>query len=69
MLETVDLPVERPTSCAFGGPDRDTLFVTSAREGLSDEAIARQPCAGHVFAVEGLGVRGLPALPYRGHLG
>jgi sugar lactone lactonase YvrE len=26
----VDLPVLRPTSCAFGGPDMQTLFVTSA---------------------------------------
>jgi sugar lactone lactonase YvrE len=68
LTQTVELPVERPTSCAFGGPDRATLFVTSAREGLSDEQIAGQPQAGHVFAIEGLGVRGLPALPYRGHL-
>lgn len=68
LAEAVELPVERPTSCAFGGPERDTLFVTSAREGLSDEQLAGQPEAGHVFAIEGLGVRGLPALPYRGKL-
>lgn len=68
LAETVELPVERPTSCAFGGPDRSTLFVTSARADLSGTELARQPCAGHVFAVEGLGVRGLPALPYRGTL-
>jgi sugar lactone lactonase YvrE len=66
--ETVELPVERPTSCAFGGRQRSTLFVTSARDGLSDDALATQPHAGHVFAIEGLGVRGLPALPYRGRL-
>ena len=69
LAEVVELPVERPTSCAFGGRARDTLFVTSAREGLSDVALAAQPHAGHVFAIDGLGVRGLPALPYRGDLG
>jgi sugar lactone lactonase YvrE len=66
LLLSVRLPVERPTSCAFGGPDRSTLFVTTAREGLDDAAVARQPEAGQVFGIVGLGVRGLPALPYRG---
>ena len=40
LLATVQLPVERPTSCAFGGPGRDTLFVTSARTDLDDDALA-----------------------------
>ncbi len=31
----VELPVRQPTSCVFGGPQRKTLFVTSANEGLS----------------------------------
>ncbi len=66
LLATVQLPVERPTSCAFGGPGRDTLFVTSARTNLDDDALGRQPLAGRVFAIDGLGVRGLPCLPYRG---
>lgn len=66
LLATVQLPVERPTSCAFGGPGRDTLFVTSARTDLDDDALGRQPLAGRVFAIDGLGVRGLPCLPYRG---
>jgi sugar lactone lactonase YvrE len=66
LLARVQLPVQRPTSCAFGGPGRDTLFVTSARTELDDDALARQPHAGKVFAIEGLGARGLPCLPYRG---
>jgi sugar lactone lactonase YvrE len=63
---SVELPVERPTSCAFGGPDRDILFVTTARVGLDETVLARQPEAGRVFAIKGLGIRGLPCLPYRG---
>jgi sugar lactone lactonase YvrE len=66
LLASVQLPVQRPTSCAFGGPGRDTLFVTSARTELDDDALARQPHAGKVFAIDGLGVRGLPCMPYRG---
>jgi L-arabinonolactonase len=63
---SVTLPVDRPTSCAFGGADGATLFVTTAREGLDEAALARQPHAGHVLAIEGLGVRGLPCFPYQG---
>ncbi len=44
------LPVEQPTSCAFGGDDLATLFITSARAGLSDEALRRQPMAGNVLS-------------------
>jgi sugar lactone lactonase YvrE len=63
---TVPLHVDRPTSCAFGGPDLATLFITTARHGLDDELLARQPDAGRVFRVDGVGVRGLPSSIYRG---
>jgi sugar lactone lactonase YvrE len=68
LLASVQLPVERPTSCTFGGPERATLFVTTAREGLDDAARARQPDCGRVFSISGPGVRGLPCQPYRGRL-
>lgn len=32
--EEVKLPVTQPTSCTFGGPELNTLFITSARDGL-----------------------------------
>lgn len=32
----IDVPVKQPTSCVFGGPNRKTLFVTSAAEGLKN---------------------------------
>ena len=57
----VHVPVEQPSSCAFGGPDLTTLYVTTAREGLSEEALAGQPLAGSVLAFDA-GVPGL-ALP------
>jgi sugar lactone lactonase YvrE len=59
LLASVRLPVSRPTSCCFGGDDLDTLFITSARTGLSAKQLAAQPHAGKLFRVTP-GVRGLP---------
>lgn len=61
----VPLPVTQPTSCAFGGPGLRTLYVTSARDGLSAAELARQPLAGSLFAFEP-GVAGLPVPPFAG---
>lgn len=54
----VPLPVPRPTSCCFGGPDLTTLFVTSATIGLDAEVRDVAPLSGGVFAVTGLDVCG-----------
>jgi sugar lactone lactonase YvrE len=65
LLQTIRLPVARVTSCAFGAPDLDTLYITSARAGLTDEQRAAQPLAGCLFKVKP-GVRGVPAFAYQG---
>jgi sugar lactone lactonase YvrE len=67
-LASLRLPVERPTSCAFGGRDLATLFVTSARVGLDDDALAREPDAGRLFSIAGLGLHGSPCQLYRGRI-
>lgn len=56
VLET---PVERPTSCTFGGTDLDTLFVTSTSQNMSPAELAAHPLAGGLFAAK-VDVRGLP---------
>lgn len=48
----VMLPVSQVTCPAFGGPDLKTLYITSASKTLSAEALAREPHAGSVFAIE-----------------
>jgi sugar lactone lactonase YvrE len=55
----IDLPVALPTSCAFGGADLETLYVTSATQRLGPDDLAAQPDAGGVFAIRA-GVSGLP---------
>ena len=53
----VDLPCTWPTSCAFGGPDFATLYVTSARFTMTAEHIGAHPEEGALFALD-VGVRG-----------
>lgn len=62
----VELPVEQVTMCTFGGADCRTLFITTARNHLDAAAIARQPLAGSVFAIDA-GVTGLPASRFKAH--
>jgi sugar lactone lactonase YvrE len=66
LRDTVRIPAAQATSCAFGGPDRSTLFVTTGRERLDEAALERQPDAGRVFAVTGLGVRAPGCARYGG---
>ncbi|MBO0805674.1 MAG: SMP-30/gluconolactonase/LRE family protein [Nocardiopsaceae bacterium] len=54
------VPVARPTSCAFGGPDLSELYVTTASIGLSEEARAAQPLAGRLLRLRP-GPVGLPS--------
>jgi sugar lactone lactonase YvrE len=61
----VEMPVPRPTSCCFGGPDLATLFVTSARIRLSARQLADAPLSGGVFALRA-GVRGQLDVPFAG---
>ena len=48
----ISLPVQRPTSCAFGGKDLDLLFITSAWTGLTAAEREQQPLAGDLFVFE-----------------
>jgi len=62
-LRRIELPVSQVTSCAFGGPDLRTLYITSAAVGLDDAARAAQPLAGSLFAAD-VDTPGLPAHHY-----
>jgi len=55
----VKMPCRRVTSCIFGGPDLEVLYITTVRYGLSDGDLAEQPLAGGIFALDA-GVKGIP---------
>ena len=61
----VPLPVQKPTSCMFGGPDLRTLYVTSAVWDLGGEPLDAQPLAGSLLALD-VGVAGLPESRFAG---
>ncbi|XP_036126527.1 regucalcin isoform X2 [Molossus molossus] len=65
-LQTVKLPVDKTTSCCFGGKDYSEMYVTCAREGMDPESLLQQPEAGGIFKITGLGVKGIPPYPYVG---
>ncbi|MFC3803233.1 SMP-30/gluconolactonase/LRE family protein [Cohnella sp. GCM10012308] len=64
-LLSVPVPASQVTSCAFGGEQLDKLYITTARVGLDEAALAAQPHAGGLFCAD-VGVRGLPTAQYFG---
>lgn len=66
VVEKIELPVEFPTMCTFGGPANDILYVTSSRLSLDEEARKRQPEAGSLIAVHDIGARGVPVAAFAG---
>lgn len=64
-IETVKVPVQRPTSCVFGGRDLDRLYISSASVGLDEQALRMQPNAGGLFMLTP-GVQGIADVPFAG---
>ena len=64
--QLVDIPATQVTACAFGGRNLETLYVTTARQRLGEDALAKQPNAGALFAFEP-DVPGLPGTPCDPH--
>ena len=61
----IEVPVWKPTCCAFGGPDLDTLFITTSRLLSNEAALEKEPESGGLFAVKP-GVRGVLDTPFNG---
>jgi sugar lactone lactonase YvrE len=51
-LNEISLPVPQPSSCCFGGPDNNILFITTAREGLTETELTQYPQSGAVFFIQ-----------------
>lgn len=59
----IQMPAAKITSMAFAEAGYRTLYITTAKIGLDEQALREQPLAGALFRVE-VGVQGLPAAAY-----
>jgi sugar lactone lactonase YvrE len=60
LLRTIDVPAKNVTSCAFGGDDLGTLYITTARQNTNEKELEKFPHAGGVFKIRP-GVKGVEA--------
>jgi sugar lactone lactonase YvrE len=65
ILQVISMPVPNITSCTFGGPDLDTLYITTARHLLSEADLRNYPLSGSLFSCKP-GVTGLPTPSFNG---
>jgi sugar lactone lactonase YvrE len=65
LLSTIEVPAKNVTSCAFGDEDLGTLYITTARQGTTDEELEKYPDAGGVFKTRP-GVYGMEAFFFKG---
>lgn len=59
VLATIEVPAPHVTSCCFGGKHLNTLYITTARSGLTPEQHKAFPKSGGLFSTE-LDVKGTP---------
>ncbi len=58
-IDKVEVDAPHVTSCAFGGENLQTLFITTAKDGLSEDEMNTYPLSGSLFSVD-VGVKGVP---------
>jgi len=64
--QVIEMPVLKVTSVMFGGPDLDVLYVTSMAKPPLPRFPEDGPMGGSLFAIHGLGVRGVPERRFAG---
>ena len=63
-LFSIQLPAAKITSCTFGGDNLDDLYITSAKAGLTEDELIKQPLAGSLFVIHNCGFKGMPAVEF-----
>ena len=58
LLQKIEVPAHNVTSCAFGGENLETLYITTARLDMTEAELAAKPLSGGVFKINP-GVRGV----------
>ena len=62
----IEMPVKKITSVMFGGANLDVLYVTSMSRPPLPRFPGDGPLRGSLFAIRGLGIRGLPEMRFAG---
>ncbi|MGS0524302.1 SMP-30/gluconolactonase/LRE family protein [Zobellia nedashkovskayae] len=52
LIQKIRVPAPHVTSCAFGGADLNKLYITTAREGLTEAQLAEYPLSGSLFTID-----------------
>ncbi len=63
--QVIQVPALRTTSCVFGGPELNELYITSAWNGLDAETLERYPFSGDIFNLK-TAVKGLEKFAFAG---
>ena len=63
LLEQIPLPAKNVTCCAFGGPEMDELYITSARKGLDKAGLTAYRHSGSLMRVK-TKVQGMPTFEF-----
>ena len=58
LIDRIEVPARNVTSCAFGGENLETLYITTASVGMTEELKRKYPHAGGLFKVKP-GVKGV----------
>lgn len=64
LMQKVYVPAPKTTSCAFGGEDLRTLYITTARVGMTESELVKYPLSGSIFYVD-TEIKGLPATGFK----
>ena len=60
LLEKIEVPAPNVSSCTFGGKNLDHLFITTARQELTEAELKKYPDSGSVFTIK-MPVKGVAA--------
>lgn len=57
LLQKIEVPAPKVTSCTFGGEDLDQLFITTATCEMTNEELEQYPLSGSLFVAD-VGIKG-----------
>jgi sugar lactone lactonase YvrE len=63
LVERIPIPAKNVSSCVFGGPGRNQLYITSARKGLEQADLTAYPATGGLFRLE-TDIEGMPTFEF-----